>query len=298
MIQNASFISPSIGKKKRLNNLFFNEKCVFVPLDDSLISGPFDGLFDLRKKIEEICNAKPSAILGFPGTVKLLNDRFLDIPFILNLTASTTLYEHTKKEVISTVEQAISLGADAVAVHINFSSKYESNMLKSLGDISETCCKYGIPLMVLAYPRKEKIDNGKYIDENYIDLKLTSPDKYTKLVAHCVRVAYELGADIIKTQYTGSIESFQKVVIAAQGTPLVIAGGPLLEERELFGICRNAIDAGAAGVCLGRNVFNRCNSINIIESIKKIVFNGISVEDAINYIKYTERGIDYEQQLQ
>lgn len=272
----------NLGKERRLYHLFGGKnKCIIVPIDDSLISGPKDGLFDLKKKIQQIEKAVPNAILTFPGSANAIND--FSIPIILNITASTILGQHTNKVLVSSLEYAISIGADAVAVHLNISSQYESEMLKVAGIVSDECHRYGMPLMILAYPRREKIINGIIADDNYDELINNSNEKYTQLVAHCVRIAYELGADIIKTQYTGSYTSFQNVVSSAPNKPVVIAGGKNMEVDVLLQIVDDAIKAGGAGVSIGRNVFNNERSDIIISAIRKIVFDGFSASQAKKY---------------
>lgn len=272
----------NVGKERRLYHLFRGkDKCIIVPIDDSLISGPKDGLFDLKKKIQQIEKATPNAILAFSGSANIIDD--LSIPIILNITASTILGQHTNKVLVSSLEYAISIGADAVAVHLNISSQYESEMLKVAGVVSDECHKYGMPLMILAYPRREKMINGIIVDDNYNELIHNANDKYTQLVAHCVRIAYELGADIIKTQYTGSYTSFQNVVSSAPNKPIVIAGGRNIEVDVLFQMIDDAIKAGGAGVSIGRNVFNNEYSDIIISAIKKIVFDRFSASQAKEY---------------
>ena len=118
------------------------------------------------------------------------------------------------------------------------------------------------------------IENLKFkVEYNYEDLKKENEAGYTKLVCHCVRIAFELGADIIKTQFTGSAESFSKVVEAANGTPVLIAGGKMKDENELYAMVSDSIKAGGAGVSIGRNVFNREDSLEVIERLRKIVFD-------------------------
>lgn len=271
-----------IGKRRRLYRLFSGkDRCIIVPVDDSLITGPKEGLFDLKKKIAQIEAASPNAILAFSGSANTIND--LSLPVILNITASTTMGQHTNKVLVSSVRHAVSIGADAVAVHLNLSSKYESEMLKIAGVVSEECHKYGMPLMILAYPRCEKVKIEKTEDNNYEELRQTSTEMYTELVSHCVRIAYELGADIIKTQYTGSYESFKNVVASAPNTPIVIAGGKSVELDVLFHMIEDAIKAGCAGVSIGRNVFNNPYSDMIIASIKKIIFEDKSAIQAKKY---------------
>lgn len=287
-----SCTSSQLGKNRHLNRIFNYEKCVIVPMDDSLISGSEQGLFDLDAKITEICSARPNAILGYVGSLSLLSRKSYDIPIILNLTASTERSTHTNKRLITNIERALVLGADAVAVHINVSSIYESHMLEIIGKVSDACDRYGLPMMVIAYPRGESfLGEHKVMDNNYIKLQSASNEEYTKLVCHCVRIAFELGADIIKTKYTGSKESFESVVQYAQGIPLLVAGGEMMQYQELFSMCRNAIDAGATGVCIGRNVFNRQASQNIVTVLNEIVIDGISVEKVIDRINILERKI-------
>lgn len=290
-----SFSSSKLGKNRRLNRILNYEKCVIVPLDDSLICGSEQGLSDLEAKIFELYSAKPSAILGYVGSLSLLSQKSYDIPIILNLTASTERSTHTNKMLITNIERAIAMGADAVAVHINISSIYESHMIESVGKVSDACDRYGLPMMVIAYPRGENfLGKHKIMDNNYIKLQSENKGEYNKLVCHCVRIAFELGADIIKTKYTGSKESFKSVVQAAQGVPLLITDGGIMQYQELFSMCRNAIDAGATGVCIGRNVFNRQASQNVVTVLKEIVIDGISVEKAIDRINVLERKINNE----
>lgn len=256
-----------IGKKRRLYRLLGEMgKCVIVPLDDNLISQENIGLKCLQDKVRNIESASPNGVLCYYGTASLITS--LSLPLIINISASTVQSHHTNKVLISSVKQAVSIDAAAVAVHINLSSQFESLMLENLGMVSELCNQYGMPLLVIAYPRRE----GANTDDNYYDLKANDTNEYTKLVSHCVRVAFEMGADLIKTQYTGDAKSFSEVIAAACGKPVLIAGGSLCNEDSLFDIVRGAVSAGSAGVSIGRNIFNRPNSAEIISRIKDIVF--------------------------
>lgn len=267
--------SCNIGKIRRLQHIFSRDgKCLIVPIDDSLISGPKKGLSNLSSKIMQISSAGPSAILTYLGSASLL--KHSNVPLILNLTASTIQNNHTNKVLISTVEQALSIDADAVAVHMNFSSKYESGMLSNIIQVKEKCERYGMPLMILAYPRGEYNNGNNTIDENYEVLKVESPTEYTEKVSHCVRIAFELGADIIKTQYTGTPDTFKKVVRSAQGIPVIIAGGHELDDNSVLTMVEGAMDAGASGVSIGRNIFDKSASDKMIQSIGRIVFKSES----------------------
>lgn len=268
MYLNTLMTPATIGKRRRLYRILgTTSKAIVAALDDNLISDNNIGLKNLQKKIIDIQSAKPNGLLCYQGTASSVSA--FDVPLIINVTASTVQSFHTKKVLISSVQQAVAMDAAAVAVHINISSKFESDMLHTLGMISEICNTYGMPLFAIIYPRKEHASG----DENYFSIKNNNISEYTKLVSHCVRIAFELGADIIKTQYTGNAESFSEVVLSANGRPVLIAGGSLCEEQQLYSMVEGAMKAGGAGVSIGRNIFNRPNSAKIINNLREIVFS-------------------------
>ncbi len=273
------YTNSYLGKTKRLNKIFNNEKVLIAPVDDSLLFGPYNGLYDLKDTIEKIKTTNPNAILGFKGAYQYTIKT--NIPFIYNITASTVLGAHTKKMKIANIEDIVAMGVECVAVHINFSSIYENKMLECLATTTNECDKFGIPVMAIAYPRKE-IDGKDY---NYEDLKEKSIEEYTNLICHCVRVAAELGADIIKTQYTGSQKSFKKVIESALGKPVVIAGGKEISVEESYKMAYDAMKAGASGLSYGRNVFNSKNIIPYINGLKSIIFDNTNVETALKIYK-------------
>lgn len=256
------------GKFIRLSRIFNNGRTVIVPIDDSLISGPENGLFRIDRTIQHIIKGKPDGIICYKG---LLKDNFKSLEgtsIILNITASTNRSSHTRKVLIGSVEESLALGADAVAVHVNISSKYEFEMLRILGEVSRECELLGMPLMAIIYPRTEI--NSK--DDNYYDLKNENIHEYTSLVKHSVRIACDLGADIVKTQFTGTVESFKEVIESSMGIPIIIAGGPKLSKEDALGNARMAIAAGVSGVCFGRNTFNRTFVTDFIMELKEIVY--------------------------
>ena len=273
-----------IGKARRMSRILDTETghTVIVPIDDSLISGPQTELLDLRTKIAQIAEGHPNAILGFPGHFEQHADLISELAWICNLTASTTRSCHTRKQQILSVKQAVALGVDCVAAHVNISSRYESEMLVTLGKIIEQARRYGFPVLAIMYPRSEHA-NGS--DNNYEKLKHADLDEYTNLLSHCVRIAKDLGADIIKTQYTGSTATFDKVVTAAKPIPLVIAGGELKSAAAILAIAADCVAAGGAGVSFGRNIFARANSQEIIRALNNVVINQLPpslIRDQIN----------------
>ena len=130
------------------------------------------------------------------GIIKTL-PRAIDIGLIVHLSGSTSIGPAPNRKVLmGTVEEALRLGADAVSVHINIGAKEEPEMLYNLGMISDKCDEWNIPLIAMMYPRGETIKN-QYDPE---------------IVAHTARIGAEAGADIVKSVYTGEVNSFRKVV--------------------------------------------------------------------------------------
>ncbi|TDA25661.1 MAG: fructose-bisphosphate aldolase, partial [Archaeoglobi archaeon] len=136
------------------------------------------------------------------------------------------------------------------------------------GEISKACQEWGMPLLAMMYPRGEKI--------NQFD---------PKAVALAARVGAELGADIVKTNFTGDVESFRKVVEGCP-VPVVIAGGPKMSSvEELLQMVRMAMDAGASGVAIGRNIFQAENPTKMTRAIAMIVHENADVKTALEYLR-------------
>jgi len=170
---------------------------------------------------------------------------------------------------VCTVQEAIGLGAEAVSVHVNVGAQDENKMLSNLGKVSDECDIYGMPLLAMMYPRGPKIQ-----DEH-------APD----VVAHAARIGAELGADIIKANFTGNIETFKTVIEGCSPVPVVIAGGPKCKSpQEILQTTHDSIKAGAAGLSIGRNVFQHENPTLMVKALSAIVHNGVSVEQALKIL--------------
>ncbi len=160
---------------------------------------------------------------------------------------------------------ALKIGADAVSVHINIGAESESQMLQDLGQVSIKCLEWGIPLLAMMYTRGEKFQEEHSVDG----------------VKHAARIAAELGADFVKVSYTGTQESFQEVVRGCP-IPVLIAGGEKTKnEREIFQIVKDSLEAGGAGVSIGRNVFQHERKKAMVKAICSMVHEDISVEEAM-----------------
>lgn len=262
-----------IGKKIRLERIINRHtgRAVIAPMDHGVSNGPMKGIIDIDKTVESISQGGADAILMHKGIVEQGHRGYgKDIGLIVHLSASTSLAPNPNNKVIVTsVEKAIQLGADAVSVHVNLGSETESEMLQELGEISETCSYWGIPLLAMMYPRGQKVENEHDVE----------------LVKHAARVGSELGVDIVKTNYTGDPDSFKEVVEGAL-VPVVIAGGPKVDtDEELLQMVKDSIEVGGAGVAFGRNLFQAENPGKITKAISEVVHNDLEVNEALKFLK-------------
>lgn len=262
-----------IGKKIRLERIINRHtgRTVIAPMDHGVSNGPMKGIIDIDKTVESISQGGADAILMHKGIVEQGHRGYgKDIGLIVHLSASTSLAPNPNNKVIVTsVEKAIQLGADVVSVHVNLGSETESEMLQELGEISETCSYWGIPLLAMMYPRGQKVENEHDVE----------------LVKHAARVGSELGVDIVKTNYTGDPDSFKEVVEGAL-VPVVIAGGPKVDtDEELLQMVKDSIEVGGAGVAFGRNLFQAENPGKITKAISEVVHNDLEVNEALKFLK-------------
>jgi len=248
-----------IGKEIRMERIINRNtgKTIIVPMDHGITVGPIYGLVDVAETVDKVSRGGANAVLEHKGLVGVGHRHSgIDIGLIVHLSASTALApDPNSKTLVCTIEEAIKLGADAVSIHINIGANTESEMLYNLGQVSDSCMVWGMPLLAMMYTRGDKIKNEYDVN----------------VVKHAARVGAELGADIVKVNYTGSPESFREVVMGCP-VPVVIAGGEKTEtDEELLEMVRGSIDAGGSGVSIGRNVFQHKDPEDIVRKIAKIV---------------------------
>ncbi len=258
-----------LGKRIRMERIINRNtgKTVIVPMDHGVSVGPIDGLRDMKSTIQKVSEGGANAIVEHKGLVgEGHRGEGKDIGLIIHLSASTSLSLYPNaKTLVCTVEEAIKLGADGVSIHVNLGNGQESKMLTDFGRVSSEARVWGIPLLAMIYPRGENIQ-----------------DEYdVNMVKHAARLGDELGADIVKVSYTGSAESFHEVVDGCS-VPVVIAGGAKMDsDRDILKMVKGSIEAGGAGVSIGRNVFQHKNPARMVGAISCIVHEGGSVEQAM-----------------
>ena len=257
------------GKQRRLARLFRHSdgRAVILPIDAGLTAGPRGRLSNLSALFSAIGSSPPDGVLLFAGVLTRYWSALGAVATIVNVTASTERTMHTRKVFCTDVEAAVGAGADLVAVHVNVTSRHEGEMFRTLSATVRSAETLGVPVFAIMYPRRE----GDGDDDNYHELRKAEPDRYARLVAHAARIGMELGADVIKTQYTGSPETFERVVEATSPVPVVIAGGALCTESDALSAVRGAIAAGASGASFGRNVFERDDPARMLRLIHSAV---------------------------
>ncbi len=256
------------GKSVRLTRILRGGRMLCVPMDHGVSEGPIKGLDCIQETIRSIDRGGASAILAHKGILRSLSQP-TTAGLILHLSASTTLGPApNRKMLVGGVLEALRLGADAVSVHANIGGKEESEMLEHLGEIAAQCDEFRVPFIAMMYPRGEGVKNPG------------DPE----VVAHVARIGAELGADIVKTVYTGDSDSFRRVVRSCP-VPVALAGGPKSHvEIDALRMAEEAMKAGAIGVTFGRNVFQHHDPERMVKMLASVVYDGRSAEEALELI--------------
>ena len=262
-----------IGKSIRTERIIDRKsgRSVVVPMDHGVTQGPIYGLTDMKRAVNAVAEGGANAVLVHKGIVIAGHRGYgKDIGLIIHLSASTSLGpDPLNKVIIATVEEAIRLGADAVSMHVNVGADNEPEMLEALGLTTMVCDEWGMPLLAMMYPRGKKVKS----------------EHDPGLVMHAARVGAELGADLIKTNYTGDPDSFKEVIQSCP-VPVIIAGGPKANtDAEVLEMVEGAISVGASGVSIGRNVFQHKNPTVMTRAISKVVHEGVSAKEAMEMLK-------------
>lgn len=246
-----------------LEKISNNGKYIFLAYDHGLEHGPTD--FN-EKSIDPNYILEIAEKGGFSGVILqkgvaekyYKNSRFRKkVPLILKINGKTRLPKmdpYSPQE--CSVEFAKSLGAFAVGYTIYPGSEYEWRMIKEFGEIVEEAHKLKMPVIAWIYPRGKSIENESDSD----------------IIAWAARIGLELGADMVKLKYSGSKETFRKVVLAAGKVKVVVSGGEEKSEEEFIEMVRDVMLAGGAGIAVGRNIWQRENPLEITNKIKKIIF--------------------------
>ncbi|TSC87904.1 MAG: fructose-bisphosphate aldolase, class I [Microgenomates group bacterium Gr01-1014_5] len=183
------------------------------------------------------------------------------VPLILKVNGKTGYHKDPDEEPISvqncTVEEAIALGAVGVGYTIYVGSEHENKMIAEFSAIEREAHEKGLIVMGWMYPR------GHHIEK----------DTETETLAYAARLGLELNCDAVKIKYTGNVESFKRVVHMAGSTKVFVVGGPKTENAtELLTTAQEIIEAGAAGLAVGRNIWQAEKPLEVAERLAGIIY--------------------------
>ena len=259
-----STILPQPDNMGDADSLLPNGKGVWIPIDHGVSDYPVKGLEDLDNLIAEISHA--DAIVAQKGVVSRYS---MDANMVSHLSVSTRHAgsRSSDKVLVGSVEESLSRGAKGVSVQGNMGSPDEPEMIERLGLVTQDAHFLSCPVLGMIYPRGENLDVMEGDD--------------THGAAHAARLAFEMGCDVVKTKWTGSIESFQKVTDSVP-IPVLIAGGPAgSTTEETLTTVYQAMQAGGGGVCMGRQVFSHATPGKMVTALRAIIHDGANVQQAM-----------------
>lgn len=255
------------GMKNRLSRLIKPKtgNAVWLAIDHGYFLGPVSKLEEPAKTIKPLI-PYTDALMLTRGVLRNCIDAGIDMPFLLRVSGGNSIVGPalSNESIHTSMEDALRLNASAVAFSIYVGTEHENQTLMCLGRLVNEGQRYGMPVLAVTAVGKELEKR----DARYLSL--------------CCRIAAELGAHVVKTYYC---EDFEKVVKSCP-VPVVVAGGPKLEtEMDALNLAHDAIQAGARGVDMGRNIWQSNNAVGMIKAIRSIVHDGSSVKEAARLLK-------------
>ncbi|MEL7608025.1 MAG: aldolase [Bacillota bacterium] len=253
----------------RINHIFRHDgKALILAMDHGANFNVLPALKDPGKVIRECAIAGADAFLSTVGMLDKFADRFLGKGVILRIDGGISALGANDKplQTVVTPEQALAMGADAIITMCFPGSRFENDTLSSLARNIQQAHRWGMPVVAEALPRGfEKAEDSR------------TPGNIT----FACRQGVELGADIIKTEYTGSVESMRELVESVYAPVVILGGAKKVPERQLMQEIRDALDAGAAGIAMGRNIWGHETPAKYTAAIAKLIHEDASVDAAM-----------------
>ena len=247
------------GIKDRMSRIFNVEtgRTVMLAFDHGYIMGPTSGLERLDLAIPPLIPYADS-LMCTRGALRSIVPPTFNKPVCLRYSAGTTVLTKLNDECVIDIEEAVRMNVSAIAVMVSIGDEtYEAKTIKNLVRTVDYGYKYSIPVLGVTAVGKDLVRDARYLST-------------------ASRVCAENGASFVKTYYC---EDFAKVVNSCP-VPIVIAGGKKLPEKEALELCYKSINDGAAGVDMGRNVFQSENPVAMIQAVRSIVHQNFNVEQA------------------
>ncbi|MEE6211402.1 aldolase [Salarchaeum sp. III] len=249
-------------------------KVLILAYDHGLEHGPVD-FEDVPETMdpETVWDvATHDAVTGFAvqkGVAEAYADQYDDVNLLLKLNGTSNLWMGEPDSAVNcSVDYAAELGASSVGFTLYGGSNNEIEMAEEFRDAQEKAREHDLPVVMWSYPRGQGLKND------------TSPGT----IAYAARQALELGADVAKVKYPGSKEAMEHAVNAAGPTKVVMSGGSKTSDEDFLTTVSDAIDAGAVGLAVGRNVFQRENPREMLDALEAVIFEEASVDEALDYL--------------
>lgn len=250
-------------KKISLSKITKNGKALYLAYDQGLEHGPESDFNDKNVDplyiLEIAKKGKYQGIIFQKGIAEKYNReiRKSRVPLIVKLNGKTSLHKGEPYSApLGTVDEAVKLGASAVGYTLYIGSSYEAKMFRDFEKIEKSAHGRGLPVITWVYPRGKSVKNPMS----------------REMMAYSARTGLELGADIVKMKWNGKIKDLKWAVKSAGRTKIVISGGSKKSENAFLKEVKSVISSGAAGLAIGRNVWQSKNPLELTEKIQKIIW--------------------------
>lgn len=258
-------------KQLRINRIIGADgKSVIIAFDHAGFMGPMPGLERPGKLLEDLSTSGVDAVLTTMGVVRRYSDKFGKLGLILRADGGSSIKGPQTGSIhrLFSIEDAARLGADAVICMGMIGFPEEPSSLQNLASLCAESCTWNIPVIA------EMLVNSK--DGN----EVTPED-----LGFAMRIGIELGADLIKAPFAPPADRYQKALASCYRPTVVLGGAKMNEEACLFENVKTALDAGAAGVAIGRNVWQHPDPVGMCRALAALVHGGASISGAMKELK-------------
>jgi fructose-bisphosphate aldolase / 2-amino-3,7-dideoxy-D-threo-hept-6-ulosonate synthase len=266
-------VTTNVGKAMRLKRVIDPAGVsIICALDHGMTSPTFlEPLADISSRAAETVAGGANVIMMSKGMIRVAEPAFSPTTSLALLLSASGNPDGDRPQIvqIADVEEALVLGADAVVLFTALGGETEPGMIEILASVGRECAALGMPFIAEAeFPT------------TYATVEELKQQYGFEYLRRNVRLCAELGADIVKTNWPGDEDSFGRLVEAANGIPVVLAGGSRLDDAELLERMQVAVEAGAIGCSVGRNIFMHASPEAITRAIARVIRERWSADKA------------------
>ncbi len=257
------------GFQNRFNRIIKPKsgRCVMLAIDHGYfgnIPGQLKCFTDMKPLFEYA-----DALMLTRGMLRNCVPSELDVPIVLRVSAGASMLKELSNEEINvSIDDAIRLNVSAITCSIFVGGEHEKQTLMNLSKLVNEGNAYGIPTLAVTAVGREMVRDARYL-------------------GMASRMAAEMGATFVKTYYCENFEEVTNICPA----PVVIAGGKKIDERDALQMSKNAVEKGAVGVDMGRNIFQSDSPLGMIKAVRAIVHKSVSVDEAFEIYKQAPKGL-------